>query len=498
MKFDKKLLWGALGLSALVAGGALARPFVAPDAAPELAAPAPLPRRAIGRQISDVGPLTHSKEAYDFCNDFNRLFEAGEFAAALTLAQKWQAAHPGDPDGFSNLGRAVMIRGDIKGAVSYGKAAVQADARYKPIVAPWLGEATLIDLVYPDLKLAPLAPTTGKSDAVDRALGAQAQTLLLAKKYEEIERVAAQLLASRAELPDGSWKLGSFAQGLITPADGEAAWRANHARLEAWNRARPQSKLARLIVGRSWCEGAWRARGGEFADKVGSDQWATMKQRLRAGAPYLSASLREIKSTPLVFSGLQSWALLGQVPRPVYEGAWKQAVAAFPGYTPFYIAKANFLMARWYGEPGEWEAFAKASADQIGGARGDRLYARVVEDQSEYYGDNFFATNAISYERAKRGFQALIARGADPLSDASKAWRMADLAGDYAYERALFQGELAHAFVPTGDAKAYLSSISHSRIRAFKYTGDKLSPPFRQAPESRPAMPLPEDHAPVS
>ena len=64
--------------------------------------------------------------------------------------------------------------------------------------------------------------------------------------------------------------------------------------------------------------------------------------------------MKDIARTPLVFSGLQRWALRGQVPRPAYEKAWKQATAAFPDYTEFYLNKATFLMPRWYGQPGEW------------------------------------------------------------------------------------------------------------------------------------------------
>ena len=442
----------ALALICVVAAGGAAAHFArsqttgdAEIAAPD--APKRVPRPRLVQ--SQTGPLTHSKEAYDFCNQFNALFDAGRYDAAMKLAQAWQTAHPGDPDGAANIGRSLSMRGDFEGAIKQGRAAIAADARYQPIVRPWLDEAIAIRRAYPKLQLFPLVPRVSTQKTENAAIENQAQTLLRAGKYDEIERVAASYLASRAEMPDGSWKLTSFAYGLFSVyGQGEAAWQANHARMEAWHAARPQSKLARLLLGRSWSEGAWGARGAEYADKVQSKQWAIVQQRLHGAAPLLSASLADIKSTPLVFSGLQSWALLGQVPRPVYERAWKQALAAFPTYTPFYLAKSNYLMPRWGGEAGEWEAFAAQSADALGGTRGDILYARLVEDQSESYGDEFFEVNAPSYERARRGYHALLKISRDPVTDASRAQRLANLADDTAFQRELFQGPLLHGFVP--------------------------------------------------
>ncbi len=451
MKIGKTLLFGALGLSALAACGAAARPFLASDDASELAAP----QRA--------APKTNAA----FFRQGEKLLGAGEVEGALKLGRDWQKAHPRDAKGFVIAGRALAMKGDLDGAIQSGKQAQALDPQSHNWV--WLDELQRIRKRYPKLQFYPLTPVKSAFEAQSDALSTRAQPLLRAQKYDEIERIAAQLLASRAELPGGSWKLAAFALPLCQAGDSEAQWQANNARLQAWHRARPQSKLARLMLGRSWSDGAFTARGEDWAANVKDKQWALMNQRLAAAAPLLGASMSDLKTTPLVFSGLQSWALLGQVPRPTYEKAWKEALAAFPGYVPFYAAKAIYLMPRWYGEPGEWEAFAGQSADQIGGARGDRLYAQIVEDQSQYlYDADFFAHNAISWPRAKRGFRALFATGGDPVADASQAQRLAAIARDDAFEQELFRGPLAHSYVPLGDdPKADLAVLCRNRIHAF-------------------------------
>ena len=172
-----------------------------------------------------------------------------------------------------------------------------------------------------------------------------------------------------------------------------------------------------------------------------------------------------------VFRVCSSGRLLGQVPPELYEAAWRDAESAFPGYAPFYIENASlYLMPRWYGEPGEWEAFAARSADKIGGVRGRRkLYAQIVEDQSENYDTDFFQISAVSWERTKRGLRALIADSSDPVGGASQAQRLASIAQDSPFERELFSGPLAHEFVSLGGPKNddFLPLLCRNRIHAF-------------------------------
>lgn len=414
---------------------------------------------------SAQAPLLQSKENHDFAQEIERLFQNGDYGTARQKAEQWQAQHPNDPDGFTALGRVLSMQGDFDGAIRNGRAAIAANARYDEIVKSWLDETLLIRKRYPNLQLFPMTPIASPSEVARDQLKSQAAALLQTKNYDEIDKIAARLLQSRATLPDESWQLDAFALGLCIAPPGEAAWQANNARLQAWHRARPNSNLARLMLGRSWSDGSGRARGEEAADKVSPAQWAQMNQRLAQAAPLLSASIKDIKRTPLVFSTLQDWALLGQVPRPAYEKAWKQATTAFPDYTEFYITKAQFLMPRWYGQPGEWEAFAKNSADKLGGARGDKLYARIVLDQSLYFGEEFFAASAVSWPRTKRGINAILADTTDKVTIATQAHRLASIAGDLEFQRQLFRGPLSRAF-----ATNYVSAKDLYSERIYVFT----------------------------
>ena len=455
MKTRHLLLAGALGLGAISSVGAVYYSYWA-QSAQEITAP--------------VLAATISPQSRKFAREGDRLMGVAKVDEAIKLSRAFQKSDPKDVAGFEIEARALAMNGDIAGAVAAGQRAVALDVgtHHKP--RPWLDELLIIRKRYPKLQLFPLHEVKRQNSSSRQydALQRRAQTLLKAKNYDEIEKVAANFLQTRAKFASGDWKLACFGRGLCIVGGDDEAWKANNQRLLLWHAQRPNSKLATLMLARSWASGAESARGGEYADKVTPQQWAGMNRRLRAAAPLFAASLPDIKHSPLVFSGLQQWAILGQLPRSIYEKAWQDAESAFPGYMPFYIDKAYYLMPRWYGKPGEWEDFAARSADKIGGIKGDMFYARIVEDQSENYGADFLQNSSVSWERTKRGLRALIARDSQPAAAATAAQRLGAIAQDSPFERELFSGPLAHEFIRmSANPGEDLATLCRNRIRAF-------------------------------
>ena len=109
-------------------------------------------------------------------------------------------------------------------------------------------------------------------------------------------------------------------------------------------------------------------------------------------------------------------AMLGQDSRESYKEIFAEAVHTYPSYTPFYFMKVWHLQTRWYGGPGEWEAFAKESADRVGGEAGDILYAQILwyVHDNRFYG-NPLGQTAIEWPRARRGFEAIRHRYPDSV-----------------------------------------------------------------------------------
>ncbi len=55
-----------------------------------------------------------------------------------------------------------------------------------------------------------------------------------------------------------------------------------------------------------------------------------------------------------------------------------QAVAFEPDYYHYYREHANYLLPKWYGEPGEAEAFAEEASNKVGGQEGKFVYFEIA------------------------------------------------------------------------------------------------------------------------
>ena len=47
------------------------------------------------------------------------------------------------------------------------------------------------------------------------------------------------------------------------------------------------------------------------------------------------------------------------------EDDFAKGLALNPDYTPIYSAKAEYLLPRWNGEPGDWESCVTPAADRM-------------------------------------------------------------------------------------------------------------------------------------
>ena len=90
--------------------------------------------------------------------------------------------------------------------------------------------------------------------------------------------------------------------------------------------------------------------------------------------------------------------------RARYEKLYAEAKAFEPEFFAYDIRHAEYLMPRWHGEPGDWEAAAEKDIARPGlGLEG---YARVVMDQNPYY-KNIFRDSKASWPKTRAGLEAM-------------------------------------------------------------------------------------------
>jgi hypothetical protein len=275
----------------------------------------------------------------------------------------------------------------------------------------------------------------------------QAKDLLAAGDYEKLEALAKKFRDSKECYADGSWKLYDVYSGLDFEEDApEADWAQHFAALRSWLKARPDSMTARVTMAENLASFAWKARGGDYGDKVSAESFKLFFQRLTEARNVLTSAKSLKEQCPFWWSVLLQAELGLQTERAQYDSTFNAAIKAWPDYTALYYRRAYFLLPRWYGTEGEWESDLQKSADKIGGEEGDMLYARVVWDMHQFvYSTNIFKEYKLSWDRVNAGLGVIEKRFPDSLAVKNEGARLAVLARDQSAAKKYFdetQGQM--------------------------------------------------------
>lgn len=249
-----------------------------------------------------------------------------------------------------------------------------------------------------------------------------------AEDFGTLEVLAEELRQSRERFSDGGWLAETYFSAFgIGSRSSEAAYAAWEQRIAHWEIAHPGSLIALLVRAGYHRDLAWHHRSAKIAKKVKPEQWAGFKSEL-ATARALLESHPAAKMYPEYFSILQSIALGQNWEKDDYLRLFAEATNAEPDYYKFYFKVAQYLLPRWHGHKGDWEAFAETQRQRRGpGAAGDGLYARIAWEMKAY---SDFKNSAMSWDVIASGFEFLIREDSQSRwlknSYANFAWKMRD------------------------------------------------------------------------
>ena len=346
----------------------------------------------------------------DFAARAKKLEEIGEWQSLLEGGHAWREAHPDEAAGWLAEGLGAYARGDAKTAIASWEKAIKidpsVDVKYR------LGVAREIVRLYPDLQLKPLEIVNSDGALEAQPWSEKADSLLAAKDYDGIERVARELQKSNAGTILGAPFLATFFDALAEPGEN---YQVKGSAIAAWRAARPASDLARLAEIDYWINVGFGARGTGFANSITPKMQQEVDGALEKATQGIAALPASANGSPLTFEVLQNWGLLSGVGRGFLDSVYTEGQAKFPEFMTIYFGRTNILLRRWYGQDGELEATIKARADQIGGVEGDVFYARAVVNFTRGYSE---LANEAPYDIARvwRGLDALIARKPDSVS----------------------------------------------------------------------------------
>jgi len=241
-----------------------------------------------------------------------------------------------------------------------------------------------------------------------RVLRTTTRDALNRENFAQLESIAAMVRTDKSRFPGGNWKLNVFyltVQGPGSLTDSDSVWEAHIARLKRWGAEFPESITPRVALAQSYIRYSWKARGHGYSNTVTNQGWQQFRSRIQQARSTLEESKSLSGNDPQWFHDMQTVALTQEWPRAQVDQLLEAAITAEPTYFYFYVAEANYLLPRWYGKPGEAEAFAQSIADRVGGQSGNFIYFRIAEAMDCCGAKNLLP--ALSWERIKEGFSAL-------------------------------------------------------------------------------------------
>jgi hypothetical protein len=284
----------------------------------------------------------------------------------------------------------------------------------------------------------PAPESSEVQDSSARLLHAQVLDLFQSGQYGQIEALGQQLRTQRLRFRGGAWQLivlyGAIdSPGSMTATD--ADWQALLTKLQNWIASDQASPTPRIALARAYLTFAWKARGNGFANTVTPQGWALFRQRVQSARATLEEASSLSTDCPEWYRAMQTVALAQGWSRPQVEVLAQAALTHEPEYYYFALAEANYLLPKWYGKPGDTEAYTAQVADAAGGREGDILYFLVA---SRLNCCKRAQAPALVETREQQGFAALDQLYGSTNRERNEAAFLALRAGDTTAAQALF------------------------------------------------------------
>jgi hypothetical protein len=263
------------------------------------------------------------------------------------------------------------------------------------------------------------------------------RSLYNASKFDELEALANQLRAARSRFANGSWKIVQFYASLACRWDEpESMWQLHEQIHEKWDATKPCSTTAYVAHAEFLTDYAWHARGSGFAKTVTKEGWRLFGERLTKASELLDRSADFQPKCPMWWLARMTVAKGQGWSREHFEKLFQEAISFEPQFWGYDVAKGEYLLPRWHGQPGEWEYALTLDIERPNGL-GLETYARVVNDLAGFY-KNVFHESHASWPQTHDGFELMRRRYPDSLEILTNYCWLACLAEDRPVARKLF------------------------------------------------------------
>ncbi len=284
---------------------------------------------------------------------------------------------------------------------------------------------------------AKLVPTLDPVQNDIRIFKAEIRGAFDERKFDLLEKTAAELRQSKALFGEGSWKLKIFYDALEERFNqGQDFWLTDIKTYEAWEKSYPHSLARRIGSIKLLTAYAWYARGSGYARDVTEENHRLFQVRLEMAAKVFAETRDLPEKDPCCQLAAMTIALGQGWSKARFDALLTEATALDPTFWHIHPMRCYSLLPRWYGEEGEWEAYAEKASQQSGGL-GDEAYARIVMSMNSHYGNTFRESKA-SWPKTKTGLAILKTKFPASLEFPSQIARLATMGDDQVLAKSAF------------------------------------------------------------
>ena len=273
-------------------------------------------------------------------------------------------------------------------------------------------------------------------------VSSSAYRLFSESKFSELETLAAKYRLSKERVKGGSWKLRALYDGLTSPASdksiGDNEWQAHLHQMQAWVESQPKSVTAHVAQAVAFIGYAWFVRGTKSSKDVDENAWPPFYDALKKAKESLNEVYDQRTQCVHWFVAMMAIQQLDGSEFHEFDSTFQEGTWLEPTYEYLYMLKAVYLLPKWFGQPGDWEKFAKKVADGAGNKYGDALYYFVANDMWINYGAYMVSKSQVDWDRAKRGFAVVDEMYGMDYDRLNKMAQLAMMANDQEFGVAMF------------------------------------------------------------
>lgn len=293
------------------------------------------------------------------------------------------------------------------------------------------------------------------------------------RKYDEIEKAAAESRRKNLTISDGQPRLAAIYGGLAGCLSSgcrnrlsEAEWQERLRLLSEWRKNDPRSVTAEIAQAGFYLEHAYALRGQGAANTVKADAWPLFYESIETARGLLENASSDAKQDPGWYAAMLEVGVAQAWPQDKFNRIYVAGKKNVPQYIPLYFNASTYFAPRWHGSASDLRKFIEDVVDVTTPTLGETMYARL---NWNLWTQSMFRDGQADWKRMKAGFQRVVADFPDPWN-INNFGKFACLAqdGPTLLEIAEKIGERPIAAAWWGSADNYFQCVANARLASEK------------------------------